>query len=53
MNLLHFANLKNDVIEDAIRGMTGSVYAVDDHSALKIIDNQVSVVSEGAWKAYT
>ena len=52
LNNPHFANLKEDSIEDAIRGMAESVYAVDDQSALKIVDNRVSVVSEGAWKAY-
>lgn len=48
----YFVNVKNDIIEEAIRGMTGRLYAVDDQSALKIVDNQVSVISEGAWKVY-
>jgi dipeptidase E len=52
LNNPYFVNLRNDIIEEAIRGTTGSIYAVDDHSALKIVDNQVSVVSEGAWKVY-
>ena len=32
--------------------MSGSVYAADDDSALRIVDGEVKVVSEGVWKVY-
>jgi dipeptidase E len=29
------------------------VYAVDDQTAIKVIDGNVEVVSEGHWKLFT
>jgi hypothetical protein len=53
LNNPHFLNLKHDIIEHAIRGAAESIYAVDDRTALKIVDHRVSVVGEGAWRAYS
>ncbi len=34
-------------------GMQGPAYAVDDQTAIKVIDGAVEVVSEGHWKLFT
>lgn len=34
-------------------GMQGSAYAIDDQTAIKVIDGKVEVVSEGNWKLYS
>jgi len=34
-------------------GMQGPAYAVDDQTAIKVIDGTVEVVSEGQWKLFT
>ncbi|MCQ6268171.1 Type 1 glutamine amidotransferase-like domain-containing protein [Fictibacillus sp. WQ 8-8] len=34
-------------------GMKGSAYAMDDQTAIKVIDGEVEVVSEGQWKLFT
>ena len=33
-------------------GMQGPAYAIDDQTAIKVIDNTVEVVSEGNWKLF-
>ncbi|SDN25297.1 dipeptidase E [Fictibacillus solisalsi] len=34
-------------------GMKGPAYAMDDQTAIKVIDGEVEVVSEGQWKLFT
>ncbi|PGL70147.1 Type 1 glutamine amidotransferase-like domain-containing protein [Bacillus sp. AFS055030] len=34
-------------------GMLGPAYAIDDQTAIKVIDGKVEVVSEGHWKLYS
>ncbi|RZT16526.1 Type 1 glutamine amidotransferase-like domain-containing protein [Fictibacillus sp. BK138] len=34
-------------------GMQGPAYAIDDQTAIKVIDGSVDVVSEGHWKLFT
>jgi dipeptidase E len=34
-------------------GMKGPAYAIDDQTAIKVIDGEVEVVSEGQWKLFS
>jgi dipeptidase E len=34
-------------------GMQGPTYAIDDQTAIKVIDGAVEVVSEGNWKHFS
>ncbi|MBY0146831.1 Type 1 glutamine amidotransferase-like domain-containing protein [Neobacillus niacini] len=34
-------------------GMQGTAYAIDDQTAIKVIDGEVEVVSEGHWKLFS
>lgn len=34
-------------------GMQGPAYALDDQTAIKVIDGVVEVVSEGQWKLFS
>lgn len=47
LNSEYFMNLRKKNIEEAIAGMTAKVYALDDNSALKVVDGKVEIVSEG------
>lgn len=49
LNSEHFKKLREDNIREVARGMRKMVYALDDNSALKIVDGKVEVVSEGKW----
>lgn len=45
-------NAKNEIIAKKVAKLTSKVYALDDNSALKIVDGNVEVISEGEWKEY-
>jgi dipeptidase E len=34
-------------------GMSGPAYAIDDDTAIKVVDGDVDVVSEGHWRLFT
>src|SRR5690349_19547453 len=34
-------------------GLSGPAYAIDDETAIKVVDGSVEVVSEGHWKLFT
>jgi len=34
-------------------GIAGPAYAIDDDTAIKVVDGAVEVVSEGHWKLFT
>ncbi|MDE2019458.1 MAG: Type 1 glutamine amidotransferase-like domain-containing protein [Patescibacteria group bacterium] len=51
LNSPYFKNLREDFIKEATKGMTEKIYAMDDQSALKIVDGKVEVISEGKWFA--
>ena len=34
-------------------GLSGPAYAIDDQTAIKVVDGTVEVVSEGQWKLFT
>jgi len=40
------------VIEAYAKGRDNSVYAIDDQTALKVVDDQCDVISEGKWKLF-
>lgn len=45
-------NAKNEIIAKKATQLTDKVYALDDNSALKVIDGNIEVISEGEWKEY-
>ena len=52
LNSPHFNLRKEDVIRDAVKDIDGKVYAMDDNSALKIIDGEVEIISEGKYLVF-
>lgn len=49
LNSPYFANLRKNIIEKATQDITDTIYALDDQSALQVIDGKVNVISEGEW----
>ncbi len=49
LNSPDFEKLREEHIRQAVQGMTEKVYALDDNSALKVVDGKVEVISEGTW----
>lgn len=49
LNSPYFPNVREAFIKEVIYGITETVYAIDDDSALKVIDGQAEIISEGKW----
>ena len=49
LNSPHFLKLREENIREAVKGMTRKVYALDDQSALKVINGNVEIISEGQY----
>jgi dipeptidase E len=39
--------------EEWAAGISGPAYAMDDETAIKVIDGTVEIVSEGHWRLFT
>ncbi len=50
LNSRLFSSVRIDILQDKVKDVQWPVYAIDDDSALKIIDGVVEVISEGEWK---
>jgi dipeptidase E len=53
---LDHPDLPENTMADAERwaaGLGGPAYAIDDQTAIKVVDGVVNVVSEGHWKRFT
>ena len=48
----HFPELTFDAVLEESKRTSLPVYALDDQSAIKIVDGEIDVVSEGTWKKF-
>jgi len=49
LNSPHFNLRKEEAIREAVKDIHGKVYAMDDNSALKIVDGKIEIISEGKY----
>lgn len=49
LNSRFFSTVRIDELKEKVKGLGSPVYALDDDSALKIVDGEVEVISEGEW----
>ncbi|MCD4760864.1 Type 1 glutamine amidotransferase-like domain-containing protein [bacterium] len=47
-----FPNLRDERLKELAKNVSEPVYAIDDETAISIIDNKIDIVSEGEWKKY-
>ena len=52
LNSLHFKQLRKVNIEASLAGVSKKVYALDDQSALKIVDGKLEVITEGEYAEF-
>lgn len=52
LNSQYFPKLREANIREAIKGITEKVYALDDQSALKVVDKKVEIISEGKYLVF-
>lgn len=51
LNSPFFPHIK-EYIDEVAKGIDLPIYALDDQSAVQVIDNDVEVISEGEWKRF-
>ena len=49
LNAEWFPNIRKDLLAKLTKDISEIIYAIDDQSALKVIDGKVEVISEGDW----
>jgi dipeptidase E len=49
LNSKWFKKVRKANIEEAARKIDKPIYALDDQSAIVVIDNKIEVISEGKW----
>lgn len=51
-NQVRFPGNPDDIFKSLAREVQAPLYALDDNSALKIVDDKIDVISEGTWKLF-
>jgi dipeptidase E len=51
-NAPKFPLVNEEFMEKRAKEFTETIYALDDDSALKIVDDEITVISEGEWKLF-
>lgn len=51
MNSLHFPRVA-ELIEEVAKNTETQFYAIDDQTAIKVVDDKVEIVSRGEWKKF-
>lgn len=49
LNSSYFPKMRKEIIETVAQKIERTIYALDDHSALKIIDGNIEIMSEGEY----
>lgn len=52
LNSLSFPELTFNYVEKQSKNIKLPIYALDDNSAVEVIDNKITVISEGNWKKF-
>lgn len=51
-NSKFFPERKEDHISEESKKVTYPVYAIDDNTGIKVVDDEVEIISEGEWKKF-
>jgi len=49
LNSQYFPKLRKDNIAEVVKGMSEKIYALDDQSALKVVNGDIKIISEGEY----
>lgn len=52
LNSKGFPKVRLDYLQKLTEKTPSAFYAIDDSTAIKVVDNQINVVSEGQWKKF-
>jgi len=51
-NSPHFPNIRDDKLKEVTKEISETIYAIDDSSAVMVVDGKIEVISEGKWEKY-
>lgn len=51
-NSPHFPDVNSESLKEIADKLPETIYAIDDNSAIEVIDDEILVVSEGAWEKF-
>jgi dipeptidase E len=52
LNSPHFPNINLENMEKIAKELPETFYVIDDNTAVKVVDGEVEVISEGEWKKF-
>ena len=52
LNSPHFPKVRDEYLQELAKEIPETIYALDDNSAVSVIDRKARVVSEGEYKIY-
>ncbi len=52
INSQYFTNARFEKVQELSKMFSNKIYALDDNSAIKVVDGNVEVISEGEWKVW-
>ncbi|MCU0660219.1 MAG: Type 1 glutamine amidotransferase-like domain-containing protein [Candidatus Pacebacteria bacterium] len=52
LNNEYFANVRKEKIEAAAKDFSSTIYALDDNSAIKVVDGNIEIVTEGEYLVF-
>ena len=47
-----FPEVRDEKIKEKAKDFSEPVYAIDDETAISVVDSKIDIVSEGEWKKY-
>lgn len=52
LNSPHFPNVRDEYLKKTAEQLRETIYAIDDETAVKVVDDKTEIVSEGEWIQY-
>lgn len=52
LNSAKFPDVRDEKIKEDAKKVSEAVYAIDDETAIAVVDNKIEIISEGNWKKY-
>lgn len=52
LNSPHFPKVRDEYLQELAKQVPETVYAIDDQTAISVVDGQMKIISEGEYKIY-
>jgi dipeptidase E len=52
LNSPHFPDVNLENLEKMSKELSETFYAIDDDTAIKVVDGKIDIISEGVWKKF-